>query len=580
MNLESNITGHMVDTSNNRGSKYGITLFLRSQYGESTHTDIIDARSACVNNVSLKPHESFVLESQNNEQDTLCQWNIDVGSDIFWLKISTNHNECTDSILVIANRTLTCKQSKYLSWIEQTAKLRISYRTDSAIGGTGISFIVSIVDKPTNPPDDINVITRGSAIVLSWKRPNVRPEVIQHYIVNYQIGSNSADHMVRTNPNQTFVNIDTAESQGQIFAFKIASETNGGVGHFSKANFIRAACGVTKFILQRQSQIIIFPGHSQATYLPNVQCTWSFNTSASLWLKINIDTLNLEHSDGCRKDYLQVGNSPFCGRLYNKEIVQRSNTVRLTFVSDGDIGGIGFILSVSAVGTPPDKPRNISIKPASYGLIVTWKQPLYKTDFIQSYSLFYEHEFTSKPVKILLTKQQFSYVVDTTKYPGTRFEVWMMTNGDGGCGGNINISNITSFIITPFYGNWCPRDAFCKWHVTSQFSFLLQIIDVKLPQSNSSSCDHVTGQCGYLTNKCDRITLEISNNGKICDQQELMKTYLIHEKEADISLTARDNIDKIKLFLKISTSELMDTTSPARTKQPVSISGHHLLLSA
>ena len=45
MNLESNITGHMVDTSNNRGSKYGITLFLRSQYGESTHTDIIDARS-------------------------------------------------------------------------------------------------------------------------------------------------------------------------------------------------------------------------------------------------------------------------------------------------------------------------------------------------------------------------------------------------------------------------------------------------------------------------------------------------------------------------------------------------------
>ncbi|VDI12843.1 Hypothetical predicted protein, partial [Mytilus galloprovincialis] len=140
MNLESNITGHMVDTSNNRGSKYGITLFLRSQYGESTHTDIIDARS----------------------------------------------------------------------------------------------------DKPTNPPDDINVITRDSAIVLSWKRPNDRPEVIQHYIVNYQIGSNSADHMIKTNPSQTFVNIDTAERQGQIFALKIASETNGGVGHFSKANFIRA----------------------------------------------------------------------------------------------------------------------------------------------------------------------------------------------------------------------------------------------------------------------------------------------------------------------------------------------------
>lgn len=45
-----------------------------------------------------------------------------------------------------------------------------------------------------------------------------------------------------------------------------------------------------------------------------------------------------------------MGNSPFCGRLYNKEIVQRSNTVKITFVSDGDIGGIGFILSVSAVG--------------------------------------------------------------------------------------------------------------------------------------------------------------------------------------------------------------------------------------
>ncbi|CAG2237802.1 unnamed protein product [Mytilus edulis] len=573
MNLESNITGHMVDTSNNRGSKYGITLFLRSQYGESTHTDIIDARSACVNNVSLKPQESFVLESKNNVQDTLCQWNIDVVSNIFWLKISTNHNDCTDSILVIANRTLTCKQSKYLSWIEQTAKIRISYRTDTAIDGTGISFIVSIVDKPTNPPDDINVITRGSAIVLSWKRPNDRPEVIQHYIVSYQIGSNSADHMMRTNPNQTFVNIDTAESRGQIFALKIASETNGGVGHFSKANFIRAACGVTKFILQRQSQIIIFPGHSQATYLPNVQCTWTFNTSASLWFKINIDTLNLEHSDGCRKDYLQVGNSTFCGRLYNKEIVHRSNTVKIMFVSDGYIGGIGFILSVSAVGTPPDKPRNISIKPGTYGLMVTWERPLYKTDFIESYSLFYEHEYTSEPVKMLLSKHQFSYVIDTTKYPGARFEVWISSNGDGGCGGNINISNTSSFIITPFYGNWRPRDAFCKWHVTSQFSFLLQIMDVKLPQSNSSSCDHVTGQCGHLTNKCDRITLEISNYGKICDQQEVLKTYHIHEKEADFSLTARNNKDDIKLFLRISTSELMDTTFPSRTKQPVSMSG-------
>lgn len=123
-----------------------------------------------------------------------------------------------------------------------------------------------------------------------------------------------------------------------------------------------------------------------------------------------------------------------------------------------------------------------------------------------------------------------------------------------GCGGNINISNTSSFIITPFYGNWRPRDAFCKWHVTSQFSFLLQIMDVKLPQSNSSSCDHVTGQCGHLTNKCDRITLKISNYGKICDQQEVLKTYHIHEKEADFSLTARNNKDDIKLFLRISTS--------------------------
>ena len=103
--------------------------------------------TACVNNVSLKPQESFVLESKNNVQDTLCQWNIDVVSNIFWLKISTNHNDCTDSILVIANRTLKCKQSKYLSWIEQTEKIRISYRTDTAIDGIGISFIVSIVGR-------------------------------------------------------------------------------------------------------------------------------------------------------------------------------------------------------------------------------------------------------------------------------------------------------------------------------------------------------------------------------------------------------------------------------------------------
>lgn len=64
--------------------------------------------------------------------------------------------------------------------------------------------------------------------------------------------------------------------------------------------------------------------------------------------------------------------------------------------------------------------------------MVTWERPLYKTDFIESYSLFYEHEYTSKPVKMLLSKHQFSYVIDTTKYPGTRFEVWMSSNGDRG----------------------------------------------------------------------------------------------------------------------------------------------------
>ncbi|CAC5377327.1 unnamed protein product [Mytilus coruscus] len=487
--LESNTTGHVIDTSKNRGQKYGITLFLRSQYGESTHTEIIDARS----------------------------------------------------------------------------------------------------DKPTNPPHDVDVITRSSSIILSWKRPMDRPQVIQHYIVKYQIGRYSADHMMKITPNKTYLNIATAESQGQMFAFKIASETNGGVGHFSKAAFIRAACGVTKFILPRQSKIIIFPGHSQAPYLPNVQCTWSLNTGVSLWFKINIDTLNLEHSDGCQKDYLQVGNSTFCGSLYNKEIVQRINTVKIMFVSDGDIGGIGFILSVSAVGTPPDKPRNISIIPATYGLVVTWERPLYKSDFIQSYSLFYEHEYTSKPVKILLSKQQLSYVIDTTKYPGIRFEIWMISNGDGGtssetshvsafsgCGENINLSNTSSFIITPFYGKWRPRDAFCKWHVTSHFSFLLHVIDVQFPQSNSSRCDHVTGQCNHVTNRCDGITLEISNNDKICDQQGVMKTYIIHEKEADISLTARNNVEVIKLFLKISSIELMDTTSSAMTKQSVLTSGEFL----
>lgn len=93
-------------------------------------------------------------------------------------------------------------------------------------------------------------------------------------------------------------------------------------------------------------------------FYPNVFiCSWGIKVPLYQVVKLTFHSFDLQTSDGCSKDYLQVSSKSlnreklgkYCGNKTPKPITGIRNEMYIEFYSDWAIGGTGFLATYEAV---------------------------------------------------------------------------------------------------------------------------------------------------------------------------------------------------------------------------------------
>ncbi|KAK2147338.1 hypothetical protein LSH36_558g01028 [Paralvinella palmiformis] len=90
-----------------------------------------------------------------------------------------------------------------------------------------------------------------------------------------------------------------------------------------------------------------------ASYDDNNDCAWKIQASEGQQIKIHFTAVNIQQSDDCKKDYIDIYNgglasSPsaghYCGSVLPPDLLSMSHELRVQFHSDGSISAPGFRL--------------------------------------------------------------------------------------------------------------------------------------------------------------------------------------------------------------------------------------------
>ncbi|XP_017012897.2 cubilin homolog [Drosophila takahashii] len=89
-----------------------------------------------------------------------------------------------------------------------------------------------------------------------------------------------------------------------------------------------------------------------ASYPPNIECTWLLEASAGNSISLALLSMDLEKSDGCNRDYLEVREETENGKLIGvycgnevPGVIHSSGSIWMKFKSDDDNVGEGFMAS-------------------------------------------------------------------------------------------------------------------------------------------------------------------------------------------------------------------------------------------
>ncbi|XP_017064010.1 cubilin homolog [Drosophila eugracilis] len=89
-----------------------------------------------------------------------------------------------------------------------------------------------------------------------------------------------------------------------------------------------------------------------STYPPNIECIWYLTASLGNSLSLTLESMDIEKSDGCNRDYLEVREESERGKLIGvycgNELpgtISSSTSIWMKFKSDDDIVGEGFMAS-------------------------------------------------------------------------------------------------------------------------------------------------------------------------------------------------------------------------------------------
>jgi len=89
-----------------------------------------------------------------------------------------------------------------------------------------------------------------------------------------------------------------------------------------------------------------------ASYPPNIECLWVLEATAGNSLSLTLESMDLEKSDGCNRDYLEVREESDRGELIGvycgsevPGVIHSRGTIWMKFKSDDDNVGEGFMAS-------------------------------------------------------------------------------------------------------------------------------------------------------------------------------------------------------------------------------------------
>ena len=81
-------------------------------------------------------------------------------------------------------------------------------------------------------------------------------------------------------------------------------------------------------------------------------CKWYISTISPLWLYVEIEQFDLELSEKCTKDFVDVTSvGRLCGsHLFRTSYVKKQTQLNVTFVSDMTTEADGFVWKITSVG--------------------------------------------------------------------------------------------------------------------------------------------------------------------------------------------------------------------------------------
>ncbi|XP_078320462.1 cubilin-like isoform X3 [Crassostrea virginica] len=511
---------YSLDTSNHRGQRYRVRMFAKTSFWESQKLDYLEQTSECRNEIFISRENQTYLSSDGYpyhlQPFSNCSWKINTDDDTY-LKVYVHDigfcsnlqgaGGCPETTCLQIDQNIrlcTGTQNFKKEYLLKQNSTVIMLNTSREIGGRGFNLSIKAVDSPPPFIEQFHVESQHDSINVTW-RPYTGPKTLQRYIITYRIVPEVAYHVVPIHVNTSSYVIDTNSRRGQMFAVRLSYLTEGGEGIPSVIKIIRAACGFTTVLRHGQSVVVTSPtihGHYQA----NVFCKWNIISSQSLWYKFNFNSIDIENSTLCLKDYVEFPtNRKYCGNRTGSVVIRNSRAT-IAFVTDDSNSGSGFNGTITALYPPSSKPLNHTLTRTQYGLLVQWEKPLVDPSFVRGYRISYKLQDELEVYELIVSANQYSAFINTRNYPGSLFDVWISAIGEtddsettghmqsySECGKDMVINKSMQFISTPFYPEHTNVTCRCLWTVSSARNYTLSIININRPNIsiNTSSNEYL-----------------------------------------------------------------------------------------
>lgn len=152
------------------------------------------------------------------------------------------------------------------------------------------------------------------------------------------------------------------------------------------------ACGASRpDILTEESGSILSPGFADNSYYNGLTCSWKIVAPVGKVVKISIQILDLERSNDCTYDSLQIWDvigsdavliGKFCGNVMPQELLKSSGQIMFVyFITDGVVSNGRFSFQWDLVDPKPPEPYDLicgkpAIKPDVSQKIVNGKRAI------------------------------------------------------------------------------------------------------------------------------------------------------------------------------------------------------------